>query len=265
MKVIECFETFKGDDDDMKFDHWATILSDGTDSFKVKSPRELEINQDIDIAEFDCPPVRIPIEDLWPPLEEEFTLVSQPIPDNAFQKIRSLMHWDPPPSSLQPRDIVLHEVKMCELLQKHPHKNIATYLGCISEGGLIKGLCFVRYEESLSDRLGHPDRPLNISECLKGIKDGLDHLHSLGLNHNDVNPRNIMLDKDDVPIIIDFDSCEVDGGIPLCCGTPGWTEGEQIDKSERRNDDFGLEQIRLALLGLPNSNSKLWEAFRRDR
>ena len=38
------------------------------------------------------------------------------------------------------------------------------------------------------------------------------HLHSLGFIHNDINIANVMfLDDDDVPIIIDFNSCGKEG------------------------------------------------------
>lgn len=172
--------------------------------------------------------------------------------------MRSLIDYDPQPSSIKPRDLIFNEAKICEILRNHPHRDIASYLGCISAHGLLKGLCYVRYEENLSHRLNHPDRPLNVSQCLAGIKDGLDHLHSLGLNQ-DINPMNFMLDKYDVPIIIAFDSCGKGVDIPLCNGTPVWIEGKMITISERRNDDFALDQIRNVLLDSSSSRSKLWD------
>jgi serine/threonine protein kinase len=36
---------------------------------------------------------------------------------------------------------------------------------------------------------------------------GVNHLHELGLIHNDLKPLNIMIDGDN-PILIDFDSCK---------------------------------------------------------
>lgn len=255
MKVTECLQAWKEEGDDWNFDHFSIILMNGTEVFKAKSRRAFAVHQDINLAELHCPLFRIPSEDIWPPLTDDLTVVPQMILDGAFRKTPSLAFYDPQTSSLRPCDLLIHEAKICEILRKHPHKNIASYLGCITEGGLMKGLCFVRYEESLSDRLKHLNRPLNVSECLKGIKDGLDHLHSLGLNHNDVNPANIMLDKQDVPVIIDFDSCEYEGGTPLGTGTPGWTDGAMITRSEQKNDDFGLMQLHNTLLGSCSSGS----------
>jgi serine/threonine protein kinase len=45
------------------------------------------------------------------------------------------------------------------------------------------------------------------SSILEGVKKGLDHIHALGIIHNDITPSNIMLDEHDTPIIIDFGSC----------------------------------------------------------
>ena len=107
----------------------------------------------------------------------------------------------------------------------------------------ITGLCFVRYKETLSERLSDSNRPLNLHSCLQGVKNGLDHLHDLALNHNDINPANITLDKEDVPIIIDFDSCQREGDLSFGIGTLGWTNGSITGISERRNDDFGFMQL----------------------
>jgi serine/threonine protein kinase len=58
---------------------------------------------------------------------------------------------------------------------------------------------------TLADRVKDHDRPLDADKCWNGIKDGVEHLHSLGIIHNDLNPRNVMLDSEDTPVIIDFD------------------------------------------------------------
>ena len=52
-----------------------------------------------------------------------------------------------------------------------------------------------------------------------------------------------MLDKEDLPIIIDFDSCQRKGELSFGIGRPGWTNGSITGMSERKNDDFGLMQL----------------------
>jgi len=243
MKVIECVEAYKEHGDDLEFDHFSIILAKGTKIFRAHSARAYVLYQDIDIRDLDCPLVPFPPEDLWPPFTNDFTHAPHPIPDNAFAKRPTFFNYHPETSAFKPRELLLHEAHICELLRRHPHKNIASYLGCINDGGFITGLCSVKYEETLSDRLRDSSRPLNPYSCLMGVKEALDHLHSLGLNHNDINPSNIMLDKQDVPIVIDFDSCQWEGEFLYSTGTPGWTDGTSYTSSERKNDDFVLKQL----------------------
>ena len=243
MKVIECFEAFKEQGDDWEFDHFTTTLTEGTKIFRAKSARRYALHQEIDIKDLDCPPVALPPEDLWPPLTDDLTHAPHPIPDNAYAKRPTFFHYFPETSSFKPRELLLHEARICEFLRRHPHKNVASYLGCINDGGVITGLCFVKYKEILSDRLVDSSRPLDADSCLMGVKEALDHLHSLGLIHNDVNPINIMLDKQDVPILIDFNSCQWEGGSLYGTGTPGWTDGTSWTSSERKNDDIGLQEL----------------------
>jgi serine/threonine protein kinase len=114
---------------------------------------------------------------------------------------------------------VLREVQVCEQFRLHPHPNIAEYIGCEVTDGRISRICLEQYTQSLQQRLnpGHLNKRefarssrLDAAWCssiLEGVKKGLDHIHALGIIHNDITPSNIMLDEHDTPIIIDFGSC----------------------------------------------------------
>ena len=243
MKVIECVEAWAEKGDDWEFDHFSIILAKDTKLFKAHSAHKFGISQDIETKDLECPLIPLPHEDLWPPLTNHLTFAPHPVPDNAYTKRRRLCDYHPQTSAVKPRELLLHEARICELLRRHPHRNVASYLGCIHEEGLVTGLCFVRYKETLSDRFRDSSRPLDVSLCLQGVKEALDHLHSLGLNHNDINPCNIMLDEQDVPIVIDFDSCQREGESLNNTGTPGWTDGSSWTTSLREHDDFALEQL----------------------
>lgn len=62
---------------------------------------------------------------------------------------------------------------------------------------------------------------------MQDIRDGVAHLHSIGLVHNDLNPRNVMIAKDGAAVIIDFDWCRPTGeplgpkGATMSWGKPG--------------------------------------------
>ena len=241
MKVIQFARAYREDGDDNIFDHYVIILSQGTEIFKAQSQLNFPLHAESEAEQLDCPLIPIPKEDICPPFTDHLTLAPNPLPNDTFLKKPSVLGFSD--SGPKPREKLLHEAQMCEILRRHPHPNIVSYLGCVRDEGLVTALCLVRYKETLADRLRDDNRPLNIRSCLEGVKNGLDHLHNLGLNHNDINPANIMLDKEDVPIIIDFDSCEKEGELSLGLGTPGWTDGPLTGMSERKNDDFGLMQL----------------------
>ncbi|PUU81532.1 hypothetical protein B9Z19DRAFT_1076734 [Tuber borchii] len=54
-------------------------------------------------------------------------------------------------------------------------------------------------------------RPFNTDLVLRGIQEGIRHLHSLGLVHCDIKPANIVMNHGDTPVIVDFDSCRHKG------------------------------------------------------
>ncbi|KAF2195698.1 hypothetical protein K469DRAFT_758471 [Zopfia rhizophila CBS 207.26] len=54
-------------------------------------------------------------------------------------------------------------------------------------------------------------RPFNRALCLRSIRIGIEHLHSLGVIHCDINPTNILFRGNDF-VIGDFDSCKPEGG-----------------------------------------------------
>jgi serine/threonine protein kinase len=112
------------------------------------------------------------------------------------------------------------------VLRRHPHPSIARYHGCVIDGHRrISGLCFARYARTL--RAAAEDaawRRRHGDSCRAAIESGVRHLHGLVLVHNDLSPDNVMLDADDRPVIIDFDSCQrVGDNIGPKGGTSDWT------------------------------------------
>jgi len=187
----------------------------------------------------------IPPSHLWPRVESGLTLATQPL-DGCYIKKPNLIGYQEK-SSYMLRDLLLKEARTCEVLKAAPHPNVAEYFGIVEDDGHIKGLCFAKYERTLSRYLMDGDRSLDVGECLRGIRSGIDHLHSLGLVHNDLNPYNIMLRSDNTPVIIDFDSCEKEGTLPRGKrGTPGWNEGAS-DLAVRVNDIRAIARIAEAL------------------
>lgn len=135
----------------------------------------------------------------------------------------------------------LDEVQILEFLKQRPHPNIVQYYGCRVKHGRITGILLEKHETSLH-YLREKDTRLEVGRYLKGLRAGVEHLHSLGLAHNDLNPSNILIDKENNPVIIDFDSCRKFGQRLVSAGTPGWMH-EDYEYSERRNDEEALQRI----------------------
>jgi hypothetical protein len=196
-----------------------------------------------------------------PQYQDKFTR-AQPS-DHFYIKRPNLLSYYPTNSTNKVRiaEEVLQEVQVCESLRLQPHPNIAEYTGCEVQDGKISGICFKQYNQSLQQRLnpGHLNkRAFARSVCLdekwcniiaEGIKNGLDHVHALGLVHNDITPSNIMLDERDTPIIIDFGSCRRDGECLEGVGrTYEWCD-DKIQIASPSNDLDALAEMRAWMFG----------------
>ncbi|KAF7510683.1 hypothetical protein GJ744_006049 [Endocarpon pusillum] len=147
-----------------------------------------------------------------PEFPSDLTQASNPPPAGWHIKDPTLIYFSPS-NPIWTGERILSEAKLNECLMTHPHRNLAKYHGCLVQDGLITGLCFDKYHETLEDRMNRlsPSRSniKNISLMLESIRNGLEHLHSLGFAHNNINDKNIMFfNKDsDEAVIINLGSC----------------------------------------------------------
>lgn len=221
----------------------ATYLGRCQDRIPSSSYDRIDLNSLTDVTP-------IPIEAYCPLVPADYIQVpdAPALLAHCYIKRPNLMSYG---EGLDLCESVSREVKACEILRKYPHPNIAQYYGCQIEEGRVIGLYFAEYKQTLMDRLNpnnlnkttfstsnHQLTDDEVNRYLRGIKEGISHIHSLGLVHNDINPSNVMLTSEDVPMIIDFDSCLPEGA-PLESGkvkrTYEWYD-ENVQVSTASND-----------------------------
>ncbi|KAH9900569.1 protein kinase-like domain-containing protein [Xylariomycetidae sp. FL2044] len=142
---------------------------------------------------------------------------------------------------------LVEEAEAMEVLGSRPHPNIVGYHGCHVRRGYVTGLVLDRHPRDLTSYLksGHtiPDKEV----FMESLESAIQHVHSLGWAHNDVNPTNVLVAEDGRPILIDFGSArKVGEKLSTSRGTKGWIDGEMKDytMSEMRHDTSALSKVR---------------------
>lgn len=187
------------------------------------------------------------MDDVRPRYSNDLTRAPEILSSDYYIKRYSLSSYDPACHGAQYfSHLVMHEVRICELLRLSPHPNIAEYLGCIVEDGRIQGLCFRRYSMELGEHLKEYPGVLDSEQCLIGIKAGVARLHKLDLVHSDLQPCNIMIHEGQ-PVLIDFDCCAEDVIWPLKSGAPPFLP-EGITYARKENDLYSLQVLENLLL-----------------
>lgn len=186
--------------------------------------------------------IKIPNDRIFPRYEEGLTIAPDPLPHNVYIKSPRLIDFNDTHISHNLGFHLLHEARVCELLKKNPHPNIAQYHGCIVKNGRIRGLVFKRYPLSLRRRATE-HIPINIHHTVKYVKQAIKHMHTLDIAHNNIGPDNIMMDGD-MPIVIDF-AATLDYGVSLAGyrhGVPPWLPPE-AKQSKDYNDYYAALQV----------------------
>lgn len=190
---------------------------------------------------------RVPDEKIYPIAPPSISTVPYGNQTDLFIKRPKLLSLDDEEEAKLLPQMLIEEVQILELLKKNPHRNLVQYYGCIVRRGHITGIALQRYNIILQYRYEDDPRHLDITACIEVIRAGVRHIHSLGLAHNDLNPSNIALDKDDHPVILDFGSCKQFGAQLISAGTLGWID-EEYSISAQRHDESAMDKLETWLL-----------------
>jgi serine/threonine protein kinase len=189
----------------------------------------------------------------WARCRAELTQAPDPLPLNKYIKRPNLPLYDifqeHKVLNLIPKGL-LEEARAMEIISKHPHPNIIYYHGCRVRRGRITGLVLDRHSHTLTDYLKNKVGSVDGERFMQALESAIYHLHSLGWAHNDLNPDNVLVDEDGMPVLIDFGSAgEIGAELGTSRGTKGWIDGEMKDyhTSDKGHDLFALEKIRVWL------------------
>lgn len=249
---------------------------DGYDAYIGLMPAAEEPNWTIrgheDVEESRFRPVvaalaRVPDADVYPAFEEgldRFDPGAAPSGQAFFLKRPNLNVAAGKGSAAK---LLLAEAHANQRFLQHPHTNLGGYLGCVVHDGRIVRLAFPRYAESLSDRAERAERgdladfPLpELLGYVDGVEAAAAHLHALGYAHNDISAVNVMLTAENVPVLIDLDSCAKlgdkikKGGI-----VGGWKGpyqwGQEFKESSVECDKASIQYMRVWLTRMSKGES----------
>jgi hypothetical protein len=247
-ELVQNYPAWSNETDE--FDHNVTVWKEGDNYYHPAIAFHLEslpTPKPIPMALF---------RGLW---HSSLTECPHPLPANSYLKSPRILlpedydfaaHEVPDEEGIHsirvPRDDMIAEAEIYEILKRHPHPNICIYHGCVRDGAHFTALCLKKYRRTLDAAILGGDCSVDRGAILDGISKGLGFLHDvLGLVHNDINPSNIMLDDKGIPVIIDFDSCMAIGHRigNHKAGTFGWMKEPAPSISLPENDFHALDLI----------------------
>ncbi|KAH9844732.1 kinase-like protein [Teratosphaeria destructans] len=183
--------------------------------------------------------VEVPDQDVYPEALPHYTYVAH---RRGFFKGPMLTAYDELKGTQQVAGMLRQEVEVCEQLQAHPHPNVIRYYGCSERSGRVVGLLFERYPLTLEQYLSDHKDELDLELGFKRIRDGVHHLHTLSLAHNDIKPQNIMVTANGTWVLIDLGSCLPFGANLTSAGTSGWYD-DSWTTSEPHHDEIALDKL----------------------
>ncbi|KAF2453052.1 hypothetical protein BDY21DRAFT_357159 [Lineolata rhizophorae] len=85
---------------------------------------------------------------------------------------------------------------------------------------------------------------------MEALESAIHHLYSLGWAYNDLNPKNILVNEAEMPVLIDLGSShQIGKKLTAIRGNKGWIDEDMKDytTSEKRHGMHALAKIRVWL------------------
>ncbi|KAL6803502.1 kinase-like domain-containing protein [Trichoderma sp. SZMC 28012] len=230
--------------EDIPWTSFAIVDSDDNAYYGVKE--RMRVNElTVDIVKDNLQPV--PDEEIYPGFPMTGLTAAPDDYSGRYVKRTAWADYEEVKGTTFLARLMLQEAHTMEFLSQRPHPNIVNYYGCQIKRDRITGLVLETF--SLEHDLGFAaQRPelfkglVDKNRIMSGLRAAVDHLHAIGLAHNDINPANIMLGEEGEPKLIDFGSCQPIGHHLMSCGTPGWYK-DMFHLSDAAHDDYSLELL----------------------
>lgn len=162
-----------------------TAFVDGN-AYAGRSQQRMEYLDDVDVIQYLEP---VNEESLFPLFPEGFAVAPTAFDMQLhYLKAPQFTYEDAQPGNTFVADCMLQEARVLERLKTAPHPSIVSYYGCVLKGKRITHLCLQRCYCNLVEyyHIGLPSEERK--RLLQEIREGVSHLHALGLAHNDLNP-----------------------------------------------------------------------------
>jgi serine/threonine protein kinase len=249
----EIWKTREGDDSErLVFSHTSIVavqngeIYQGNSESKAKEVKELS---------------PVPREDIFPPCPANLTRAPQ-----IYIKIPDVALYSPDHKDDIPQ-LLLREAKIYEILRQHPHPNVGQSLGCIvGDDGRLEGLALLKYKSTLFER-AHDISSFGLGQreqCIAAVKSALEHLHSLGLSHNDLSPFNVMFTDKGEPVLLDFDTCHPVGMVLDKGGKVGDWQGISRAVYKESSTECDLKALEYLDIWLNNKYEETNESVSND-
>ncbi|POR37654.1 Uncharacterized protein TPAR_02142 [Tolypocladium paradoxum] len=202
--------------------------------------------RDLTLAEYSSALEYISDDEIYPAVPSNVALTIAP--DNLdsallFIKRPGLNCYETMKGSSYVPKALLDETLIMEQVSQRQHPNIIRYHGCRVRRSRITAIVLEHLDLTLTQYASTPAfQQLDKAKFIEALESAVDYVHSLGLAHNDINPDNIMV-KGDMPVLIDFGSCQPYGKRLQSLGTRGWYE-ELFFTSEKKHDQYSLGRLR---------------------
>lgn len=126
---------------------------------------------------------------IFPAATPEFTVAQAAgLPESVYVERPKLIYLDDEDYTRIIPLVFLDEIRILELLKNRPHPNIIRYHACQVLRRRVMGLVLDKHEIVLIYHFRDGGVIADVDGFMDDIRAGIEHLHNIGMAHNDLNP-----------------------------------------------------------------------------